>query len=133
MNLYWSGDLMSLNSVLSTMASEPLILPNKNPHPYFPKKGCTMTVCTTLGFAPYSDPNSNSHLYLILRYYPLGLGLLSCRTALLSWTDLPLRLRFPAPHVTTPIIPPTSGKTRLYTTCTSWSFRSRHSSPQHLN
>ena len=126
MSLYWLGDLTSLNLVPSTMDSEPPISPNKNPNPYFPQTGCRMAVCRTLGFAPYGDPNS--HLYIIQRYYPLGLGLVSCRTPLI------LRLRVPAPHVTTPpIVPPTSGKTRLYTTCTSLSSRSRHSSPQRLN
>ena len=132
MNLYWLGDLMSLIPILSTTALVPPISPNKNPNPYFPQTGCRMIVCTTLGFAPYSNPNS--HLYLILRYYPLGLGLLSCRTPLLPRTDLPLRLRILAPCVTTPpIVPPTLGKTRLYTTCTSWSSRSIHSNPQSLN
>ena len=39
MILYWFGDLVSLNLVPSTVASEPQILPKSKPNPLTPKMG----------------------------------------------------------------------------------------------
>ena len=103
---------MFLNPVLSTIALEPPISPNKILTCTPPQMGCRITVYTNLGFA--LDGNPNAHLYLVLRHYPLGLDLFSCRAPLLPRADRLTRSPSPATRVTTPlIVSSTSGKARL--------------------
>ena len=76
---------MSLNPVPSTIDSEP------PPHQMKPNPLTTQRVKDNVQiqgfrFAPYGKPNT--HLYLSLRHYPLGLDLLGSRTPWLSQVDL---------------------------------------------
>ena len=75
--LYWLGDLMSLNPVPSTIDSEPPPHQMK-PNPLTAQRVKDNVQIQGFRFAPYGKPNT--HLYLSLRHYPLGLDLLGSRT-----------------------------------------------------